>query len=201
MQKDVKDRDYQTEDGQTTKYQVETYNQEGQDPIVVVRNDPNNEGQPFGQDTDKRNEVTLDEADRVDRDFETFPSNQEMYQERPDGDFDKVSFEAKENDQGNLVWQEEREQVNLQEVEKRLDEYEKTVDLSQENMPSDYRDLDKSELDQYQNQVDQHQEQLYEQGELTSGVQDMETETANQTQQQQDEVSRQERQKTQEISR
>ncbi len=165
MQVTTQNLNYPNEDGKTTDYIFETYKQEDKDPIFVVRNDPKNQGQKFGQDREDRDFITGEQAKYIQKEHGLEPEQIELYQERPDGDFDKVTFGEKANSKGELVWtEEEREKITPQELERttvdyehrqtsdqKLDEmYEQDGTVLTEAIPDNFTNFDKKQEDQQQ---------------------------------------------------
>lgn len=161
MEKQIDYDKYTNPNGSVTKFQVDTYKNENQNPITVVRNSSDNQGQKFGETWQKRDEVTEKLATGIKEKFQIEdPKTIEMYQERQDGDFDRVKFAYRSNDQGEQVWNEvdRRTKYSKEELDQRLKEYEKGQHTEQDKMklPSEDRSKfleNKEEITKYQNQV------------------------------------------------
>lgn len=196
MEKQIKDKEYTNPNGNITKYQVETYKNENENPITVVRNSPDNQGEKFGETWQIRDKIIKDLAIEIKDKFQIEdPKKIELYQERLDGDYDRVDFNQRSNNNGELVWSEtDRVKFSEEHFEKRLTEYEKGQHTEQDKAKMPGMDRGKllenrEEIKNYQNQVNQKPDS--EKQEQTSSKQN-----------QQDEISRnQEKDRSQEISR
>lgn len=163
MEKKTVNDKYINPNGSETKYQVDTYKNENQNPIIVVRNAPDNQGQKFGETWQKRDQVTDNLAKDAYEKFQiAHPEKIQMYQERLDGKFDKVEFNYSSNKQGELAWGERgRVTYTKEQFDQTLKEYEKGQHQEQEKMklPSD----DRSKLLENREEIKNYQKQVNEQ--------------------------------------
>ena len=142
---------------QTLDYQVETHQQGKQEPIVVLKNAPDGQGEKLGQNQTNTDGAVFQEVKRLNEQG-IAPDRAQIFQERQDGDFEKVSFKEQNNEQGELYYAEQREIVSQRAMEA-------TLEVGQT--------------------PDQIQNKLQEQGTLTEGVPDIAKEVAKQQEDQQ----------------
>lgn len=163
MQVTTQEAFYQDQNNNRVDYKFETYEQGDKDPIFVVRNAQDNQEHKFGQNLDQRTEKTIEQAQVIQDKHKIEPEKAQLFQERPDGDFDKVTFELGHNERGQIGWREEREQISPEKLKENLtahefqtldqlqdDKYEKEGTLRTPSMNDPFTDFDKNQESQQQ---------------------------------------------------
>lgn len=116
-------------DGVVTNYEMETIKRDGANPIFIVRNSDDNKGHGFNSSRPLNDHITEKHATKAREDFKLKPNELNWYEQRKDGDYDKVHFRmiargADDSGKHEQQWGESKRTVYTKEqVDKEVSNY------------------------------------------------------------------------------